>query len=72
MLANPNGMLGAEVASAGDINGDGFADLLVGVPDANGSAGAVLVYAGGTMGFATAATIVAGPAGKLEFGARGC
>lgn len=37
--------LGASVANAGDINGDGFSDVVVGAPDAsNGQAGEGLVY----------------------------
>ena len=69
VLSNPNQFLGAEVASGGDINGDGYADLLVGVPDANNSGGVVLVYLGSAAGFATAATEITAPDGKFEFGA---
>jgi hypothetical protein len=67
VLRNPNQLYGAGVASAGDINGDGFGDLLVGIPDAN-NAGMVLVYEGSAMGFAAAAKIITAPPGKLEFG----
>ena len=46
---------GLSVASAGDVNGDGYADLVVG----GGSTGGVYVYLGGAAGLATspAATI---------------
>lgn len=40
--------LGASVYTAGDINGDGLSDLLVGVPGAAGGAGEVRLYHGGT------------------------
>ncbi|WP_439597290.1 VCBS domain-containing protein [Falsiroseomonas sp.] len=46
--------VGSSVASAGDLNGDGFADLIVGAPyaDAGGiSAGAAYVVFGGSGGF---------------------
>jgi hypothetical protein len=44
----PGGEFGASVASAGDIDGDGFADFLVGAPDANGGTaqGVAHVYLG--------------------------
>ncbi|MDB5350056.1 MAG: repeat protein [Planctomycetota bacterium] len=50
---NPNSALGASVAAVGDVNGDGFADFMIGAPGANDSAGiasaagrAYLVYGG--------------------------
>jgi hypothetical protein len=52
----PDGMLvapvakdffGTRVASAGDFNGDGFADVIVGAPEAADHAGAAYVYLGG-------------------------
>lgn len=35
-----------EIASAGDINGDGFDDLAIGTPDANGGDGGVIIVMG--------------------------
>ncbi len=45
--------MGASVAGVGDVNGDGFADVAVGVPDRTGGAvesGIVLVYEGTSSG----------------------
>ena len=51
-------LFGASIASAGDINGDGFADLVVGAPYASvigrRRVGAVTVFLGGASGLATA------------------
>lgn len=53
---------GKSVTSAGDVNGDGFADLVVGAWNASvgglNTSGAVLVYHGGPAGFATDPTLV--------------
>ena len=50
---NPNSALGASVAAVGDVNGDGFADFMIGAPGGNDSANnlnaagrAYLVYGG--------------------------
>ncbi len=55
---------GCSIASAGDIDGDGFADVIVGAPTAYGKAGRVHVYLGGGSGLtSTPALDLASPAG---------
>jgi hypothetical protein len=50
--ANPNraGDQWGSVFATGDVNADGFADLLVGSPGRNGAAGVLYAYTGGTVG----------------------
>ncbi len=43
---------GTSVSSAGDVNGDGFSDIVVGAPYANGGTGAAYVVFGKSSGFA--------------------
>jgi hypothetical protein len=53
------------LASAGDVNGDGFSDVIVGA-----SGNAAYVYLGGASGLSTtAATTITPPSGALAFGA---
>ncbi|MCU0230826.1 MAG: integrin alpha, partial [Acidobacteria bacterium] len=54
---NSNASLGRSVATAGDVNGDGFSDVLVGAPDATVTKtyeGQALLFLGGASGLATA------------------
>jgi hypothetical protein len=67
---------GASVASAGDVNGDGFDDMIVGAPFANATSGASYVVFGTDGGFASTIDLssldgltgfkLSGPAGELS------
>jgi hypothetical protein len=50
-----NGQLGRVVASAGDVNGDGYADVLVGAPGMDGSKGRAMLYMGSSSGLSASA-----------------
>ena len=66
-LTGPDGAgghFGPSVASAGDVNGDGFADVIVGADYVNSNAGRAYVYLGSAAGLtATPATTLTGPDG---------
>jgi hypothetical protein len=59
-----SGGFGSSISSAGDVNGDGFADVLVGAPQANAGflrSGAAHLFLGSASGAeATADTVIAG------------
>jgi hypothetical protein len=48
-----NARLGSSVATAGDTNGDGYSDVIVGAPSQSGGRGRLYVYFGGPGGLAT-------------------
>ncbi len=72
-LVSPHGgddAFGISVASAGDVNGDGYADVVIGAWDPSGGPGAAYVYLGSAAGLSgTPATTLASPSGSgSEFG----
>ncbi len=62
------------MAAAGDVNGDGYADVLVGArgydDGANGEAGKAYLYYGRATGLGNVPWVVVGEAGNSEFGTR--
>jgi hypothetical protein len=68
VLKGVSGVIGTPVASAGDVNGDGFGDLLVGGSGASGSSGEFWVYFGSAAGLTMSPSIFNAPKGTLEYG----
>jgi hypothetical protein len=66
------GMFGASVASAGDVNGDGYADLVMSAYQANSGAGSAYLYLGGPSGVGKnpARPLVGSSATPERFGVR--
>jgi hypothetical protein len=68
VTTGPTEGYGTSVSSAGDVNGDGYADVLVGALDDAGGAGAVYLYLGGVDGPMNTPTRLIGPAPQGSFG----
>ena len=64
-----NDDFGYSVARAGDVNGDGYADVIVGAYGTAASTGSAYVFHGGASGLSTwPATTLTGGAGGIQFG----
>ncbi|MBX3275817.1 MAG: FG-GAP repeat protein [Sandaracinaceae bacterium] len=60
------GQFGAAVASAGDVDGDGYGDLLVGAWASRSGDGAVYIYRGGTPPLVDRPQEIIGPSGQAS------
>ncbi|MBI2419220.1 MAG: FG-GAP repeat protein [Ignavibacteriales bacterium] len=58
-----NSFLGTSVAGAGDVNGDGYADVIAGANGAVGNSGRAYIYYGGQIGNGVADVTLSGDAG---------
>jgi hypothetical protein len=71
---NGNDWFGGSVAAAGDVNGDGYADIIVGArgydDGANGEAGKAYLYYGGATDLNDDPWEAVGEAGNSEFGSK--
>lgn len=63
----PGTSLGSSVASAGDVNGDGYADIVVGSYDVSVCPGAAYVYLGSPSGIGSAPGSLLGPGGASAY-----
>jgi hypothetical protein len=64
-----NNYFGYSVATAGDVNGDGYSDIIIGAPNHNGFIGQARLYLGGTGGPpAIASWTATGEAASERFG----
>lgn len=62
-----NAAFGTSVATAGDVNGDGYADVVIGAPEASGT-GRVYVFHGGAAGIAPVPAVVLSGTPGSRFG----
>jgi hypothetical protein len=65
-LANAN--LGWTVSAAGDINNDGYSDVVAGAPGANSNKGAIFIYYGSASGPASTPVTIHGTQAGEKFG----
>ena len=66
----PGGFFGASVASAGDVNGDGYADVIIGGDGTSTNTGRAYLYLGGAAGLSSSSsptTTLTGPDGASGF-----
>ena len=68
MAGDPFPFFGTSVASAGDVNGDGYSDLVVSAPSSSSFPGAVFLYPGGPEGLTATPTVIEGPDPRPGFG----
>jgi hypothetical protein len=68
VLLNPLQWYGAFVTSGGDIDGDGFPELIVTSNQAFGGQGGMLIYRGGPAWASMAPTVMVGPNTMYEYG----
>ncbi len=66
--ASASGGLGASVSGAGDVNNDGYADIIVGSPGYSSSTGVAYVYHGSATGIAAASTTTLAGSASSYFG----
>ncbi len=66
--AGENGRFGSALTGAGDIDGDGYSDLIVGARDLEGGAGSAFIYRGTPAGISALRQVIPRPAGAMQFG----